>query len=482
MKPITFPSAGNHEYKTAGAQGYFDYFNGAAYSTGRAGDRDKGYYSFDVGTWHLIALNSGDHCVPVGCGKGSPQEQWLRADLAAHPTAVHARVLAPPALQLRPRTATPRSCRRSSRTSTTPTPTSCSAATHTTTSASRRRTRRASSTTRAASGSSWSGTGGAFFTALSTTKPNSQVRNASTYGVLMLTLHPNSYDWRFVPEAGQDLHRLGQRHVPRRRPGLPPAGAPADPRRGRRAAEGRRAKGQPPASCTIVGTPGHDVLAGTPDADVICGLGGRRPHLRLAAATTWSAAAPGSDRLSGGDGDDDLLGGRGRDRCSAAGDTTSCTATSQATGCTARAATTGSWVRAAATACTATRGNDVLIATLNRRGVDRVDGGSGRDRARVDRGDRVRSAMPRVRQPLTARKDRRAAGSRGCGPPPVGAFGRPEDCAGVSRDRREALSIAAAAPHAAPPSRLWTERAPERAFRGSAASSTAAGGGRLRSG
>ena len=84
-KPITYPAAGNHEYQTASAAGYFDYFNGVGVQAGRAGERGKGYYSFDVGTWHLIALNS--NCASVGgCGAGSPQEQWLRADLAAHPT------------------------------------------------------------------------------------------------------------------------------------------------------------------------------------------------------------------------------------------------------------------------------------------------------------------------------------------------------------------------------------------------------------
>jgi hypothetical protein len=77
---------GNHEYITPGAAGYFDYFNGVGNALGRAGDRSKGYYSYDVGAWHLIALNS--NCSPVGgCGTGSPQERWLRADLAAHPKA-----------------------------------------------------------------------------------------------------------------------------------------------------------------------------------------------------------------------------------------------------------------------------------------------------------------------------------------------------------------------------------------------------------
>ena len=67
---------GNHDYNTAGAAGYFGYFGAAA------GEPGKGYYSFSLGAWHIIALNSD---LPMGAG--STQEQWLRADLAAHPAA-----------------------------------------------------------------------------------------------------------------------------------------------------------------------------------------------------------------------------------------------------------------------------------------------------------------------------------------------------------------------------------------------------------
>lgn len=84
LKAITRPSPGNHEYDIAGASGYFDYWNGVRVADGPAGPRDRGYHSFDVGAWHLIALNS--NCDAVGgCHAGSPQERWLRADLAAHP-------------------------------------------------------------------------------------------------------------------------------------------------------------------------------------------------------------------------------------------------------------------------------------------------------------------------------------------------------------------------------------------------------------
>jgi hypothetical protein len=77
----THPAVGNHEYGTPGADGYFDYFDGVGIDDGPAGVRGAGYYSFNVGRWHLIALNS--NCGRVSCAAGSPQEQWLRADLAA---------------------------------------------------------------------------------------------------------------------------------------------------------------------------------------------------------------------------------------------------------------------------------------------------------------------------------------------------------------------------------------------------------------
>ena len=75
-KDRTYPSPGNHDYHTADAAGYFDYFGS------RAGEPGKGYYSYDLGTWHIIALNSN---IPVEAG--SPQDEWLRADLAAHQVA-----------------------------------------------------------------------------------------------------------------------------------------------------------------------------------------------------------------------------------------------------------------------------------------------------------------------------------------------------------------------------------------------------------
>lgn len=78
-KARTKPAAGNHEYNTRGARGYFGYFGSAA------GNQRAGYYSYDLGAWHIVVLNS--NCKEAGgCGADSPQGRWLRQDLAAHPT------------------------------------------------------------------------------------------------------------------------------------------------------------------------------------------------------------------------------------------------------------------------------------------------------------------------------------------------------------------------------------------------------------
>jgi hypothetical protein len=79
FKDRTRPSPGNHDYLTPAAAGYFGYFGSVANPL-------SGYYSYDLGGWHIIALNS--NCDDIGgCQAGSPEEAWLRADLAAHPTA-----------------------------------------------------------------------------------------------------------------------------------------------------------------------------------------------------------------------------------------------------------------------------------------------------------------------------------------------------------------------------------------------------------
>lgn len=74
-KARTRPAPGNHDYNTSGAAGYFAYFGAAA------GDPGKGYYSYELGAWHVIVLNSN-----IASSAGSAQDTWLKADLAAHPS------------------------------------------------------------------------------------------------------------------------------------------------------------------------------------------------------------------------------------------------------------------------------------------------------------------------------------------------------------------------------------------------------------
>ena len=93
----TYPVVGNHEYQTSGATGYYQYWQ---QKTGQdtAHQATKGYYSFDLGTWHVIVLNS--NCSSAGgCGTTSPQGQWLRADLQSHADRMHDRSLAPSPVQ-----------------------------------------------------------------------------------------------------------------------------------------------------------------------------------------------------------------------------------------------------------------------------------------------------------------------------------------------------------------------------------------------
>ena len=78
FKARTKPAPGNHEYNTLNASGYFGYWGAVA------GNPAQGWYSYDLGGWHVVSLNS--NCPAIGgCAIGSPEESWLRADLAAHP-------------------------------------------------------------------------------------------------------------------------------------------------------------------------------------------------------------------------------------------------------------------------------------------------------------------------------------------------------------------------------------------------------------
>ena len=85
LKDKTHAVTGKTEYLTPGAEGFFNYWNDAERSSKYAGDRTKGYFSFDITGWHIVALNS--NCAQVGgCSLGSPQAVWLRQDLRGNKT------------------------------------------------------------------------------------------------------------------------------------------------------------------------------------------------------------------------------------------------------------------------------------------------------------------------------------------------------------------------------------------------------------
>ncbi len=68
------PTVGNHDWEGTGGRPYFSYFGASA------GPAGLGYYSVALGAWHVISLNS-----EVSAGQGSPQYEWLKADLAESP-------------------------------------------------------------------------------------------------------------------------------------------------------------------------------------------------------------------------------------------------------------------------------------------------------------------------------------------------------------------------------------------------------------
>jgi len=200
LNGLARPVPGNHEYLTAGASGYFSYFGAAA------GDPAQGYYSYDVGSWHLVALNA--NCPKVGgCAAGSPQESWLRADLAAHPAACTLAYWHQPRFS-----------------SAQPAAVGATAAlwralyaarAEIILNAHRHNYERFAPQTPAGAASPDRGirefvvgTGGEELDGFTTVAPNSEVRS-STFGVLKLTLRSGSYDWRFVPETGETFTDAG---------------------------------------------------------------------------------------------------------------------------------------------------------------------------------------------------------------------------------------------------------------------------------
>ena len=191
-KAITRPSPGNHEYLTSGASGYFSYFTDIAGAP---------YYSWDIGTWHLVSLNSS-----VSIASGSAQYNWLKNDLTTHTNACvlaywhepRFKVGKPAVAKMKPawdllyqykadlilgghahnyqRMAPLDPAGNVDNTN---------------------------GIREIISGTGGEGHGQLF------TGPWIQVGDGKTFGVTRLTLHDGSYDWKFVPEAGKTFTDSG---------------------------------------------------------------------------------------------------------------------------------------------------------------------------------------------------------------------------------------------------------------------------------
>ena len=211
----TLPVIGNHEYYALNAAGIFSYFG-----TTLLGDPAKGYYSTNLGAWHIIVLNS--NCSSVGgCDSGSPQEQWLANDLATHSltqfpctlalwhhpyyTSVASGQGVTPDLEMQPIW---QDLYNSNSTSNTHVQLVINGHAH---NYERFAPQDANGSLNTAHGvvEIVAGTGGASHMSIGSLASNSLVQNGTTFGVLKLTLHASSYDFQFIPIAGQSFTDSG---------------------------------------------------------------------------------------------------------------------------------------------------------------------------------------------------------------------------------------------------------------------------------
>jgi uncharacterized protein YjdB len=196
-KARTMPSPGNHDYHTSGATGYFKYYGA------NAGPAGRGYYSFDLGEWHIISLNSN-----ISMSSTSAQVTWLKADLAANPKKCTLAYWHHPRFS---------SGDHGNNTSTQPLYQALYDAnadvllTGHDHSYERFAPQTATGVADAARGIRQFviGTGGRSFYDFNATEPNSEVRNTGTWGVVKFTLYADRYDWEFIPVAGKTFTDKG---------------------------------------------------------------------------------------------------------------------------------------------------------------------------------------------------------------------------------------------------------------------------------
>ncbi len=202
-KGRTRPAAGNHEYATGNADGYFAYFGAAA------GDQSRGYYSYDLGAWHIIVLNTSNHCRLILRDDGSAQVSWLRADLAAHPNVCILAIWHDPLF----------SSGRVHGGSQNVQPfwdaLYSSGADVVVNAHEHNYERFAPQTPTGALDQEYgirefiAGTGGESQYRAGPFLPNSEVGDGNSFGVLKLTLHTASYDWEFIPDKYGDFRDSG---------------------------------------------------------------------------------------------------------------------------------------------------------------------------------------------------------------------------------------------------------------------------------
>jgi acid phosphatase type 7 len=269
VKSITHPAVGNHEYLThggtsgatgcdtsnTGAAGYFRYFGAAA------GAPNQGYYSYDVGTWHLIALNT--NCSSAGgCSASSAQGKWLTADLAAHPNQCTLAYWHIPLFS---------SGGRANSNSRSFWDALYAAKADVILSAHDHTYERFAPQSPAGALDPTNGirefivgTGGANHTSLAARAANSELFDEKTFGVLKMTLYPDHYTWQFVPEAGKTFTDAGTQNCHAGAPTTPDTTKPSAPANlGANAISGNQVDLSWSASSDDVGVAGYRVYRGT---------------------------------------------------------------------------------------------------------------------------------------------------------------------------------------------------------------------------
>jgi len=196
-KARTRPSVGNHDYNTPGASGYYAYFGALA------GDPAEGYYSYDLGSWHVVVLNSN-----IARTATSSQITWLVNDLATNPATCTVAYFHHPRFS---------SGQHSDDSSIGPMWDALyDAGVEIVLNGHDHNYERFAPQTPAGVSDPTAGirefvvgTGGTSLRAFGTTKPNSEVRDNTAHGVLRLTLGAGGYHWEFVPVAGQTFTDSG---------------------------------------------------------------------------------------------------------------------------------------------------------------------------------------------------------------------------------------------------------------------------------